>query len=146
MRLTLKATGITIRPDTRDYLDKRLASLGKLIDWNDESVMVAAELGRTTRHHQSGDVFYAELTVYRGKESFRAVADAQTVTAAIDAMRDELARELASQKGRRLSLVRRSGTFAKELLRSGYDGFGEYVGSPVRAGWRRMRRMWRKDQ
>lgn len=120
MRLNLKTTNVTVGKETRAYLDKKLESLAKLVAVDDPAVMVDVELGRTTRHHQTGDVFFAEINIHRGKESFRAVSDRSDLMSAIDGMRDSIARELSSRKDKQVSLVRRSGQFAKMLLRGGW--------------------------
>ncbi|MDO8564424.1 MAG: HPF/RaiA family ribosome-associated protein [bacterium] len=120
MRLNIKATDIALNDDIREYLNKKLLSLSKIIDLEDEAVLVAAELGRTTRHHQTGPIFRAEINIYRGKESFRASAEAEDLNAAIDMMREEIAHKIASSKGKYTSLVRRGGHAVKELMRGGY--------------------------
>src|SRR3989338_9342244 len=107
--------------------------------------MVDVELGRTTRHHEKGDVFFAEINIHRGKESFRAVADRTDIMSAIDGMRDAIVGELVSDKEKRQSLLRRGGQVAKAALRGGFDGL-RYLGSPARAGWKYLRRMWRKGE
>lgn len=121
MRLNLKATGITLDDQTRSYLHKRLQSISKLIDVEDPAVIVDVELGRTTRHRRQGDIFFAEINIHRGREAFRAVSECENLFAAIDAMRDDIARELFSRKGREQSMLRRSGQAAKALLRGSYE-------------------------
>lgn len=138
MRLNLKATDLTVTPQVRSYLDKKLQSLEKLVDFGDSAVMVDVELGRTTRHHQTGDVFFAEINIHRGKESFRAVSDRPDIMSAIDGMRDAIARELSSRKDKQVSLIRRSGQFAKAVLKGGYDGLA-YLGRPAQVGLRYLR-------
>ena len=143
MRLNIKATDITLSDDIRDYLDKRLQSLGKIIDLEDEAVLVAVELGRTTRHHHTGPIFRAEINIYRGKESFRASAEQEDLNTAIDVMRDEIARELTSSKGRHTSLIRRGGLFAKNLMRGGVEGLqglGRRVPKNLLKPWKWMDR------
>lgn len=137
MRLNLKSTAITITPQTRSYLDKKLQSLAKLLDLDDGAVLIDVELGRTTRHHEKGDVFFAEINIHRGKESFRAVSDRPDLMSAIDGMRDSIARELSSHKDKKTSLLRRSGQLAKAILRGSYEGLA-YLGWPARAGLRRL--------
>ncbi len=144
MRLTLKATNTVLDDSIKEYLDKRLATLQKVIDLEDPAVLVAAELGRSTKHQQ-GDIFYAEVNIYRGKESWRAVANDTTLTAAIDAVRDEIMGEVTAAHGKKISLMRRGGLAAKYLLKGGHDGL-EYLGRPAKAGWKYMRRMWRKKE
>lgn len=145
MRLNLKATNIVLNDDIRAYLEKRISSLGKLIDIEDQAVMINVELGRSTKHHQSGDIFFAEINIYRGKETFRAVSDHPDLNSAIDDMRDEIAGELSSRKGRAISLSRRGGQIAKAILRGSYDGL-QYLRRPAKAGWKYVKnlRFWRK--
>ena len=140
MKFNLKATNITINDGIRSYLEKRLQSLDKFLDPADQTVIVDVELGRTTRHHQRGDVFFAEINIHRGREAFRAVSNRPDLSSAIDDMHDEIAGELASRKGRKLSLARRSGQIAKAILKGSYDGLG-YLGRPARAGWRYLKRL-----
>jgi len=143
MRLTIKATGIKLTDDVRDYLNKKLLTLEKYINLEDPSVLTSVELGRSTKHHQSGDIFYAEISIYRGKEMWRSVANDLSLNAAIDSMHDEIARVVTEGKGKKLSLARRGGLAAKELMRYGYEGL-EYMGQPARAGWKYVRRLWKK--
>lgn len=140
MRLNLKATNITLNDDTRSYLEKRLTSLGKLMDIDDPAVLIDVELGRTTKHHQSGDIFFAEINVHRGKEAFRAVSNRGDLNSAIDDMHGEIAGELLSWKGRKKSFSRRSAQIAKAVLKGGYDGL-EYLSRPAKAGWKYVRKL-----
>ncbi|OHA21314.1 MAG: hypothetical protein A2849_03195 [Candidatus Taylorbacteria bacterium RIFCSPHIGHO2_01_FULL_51_15] len=140
MRLNLKATNIVLEGTVREYLEKRLASLEKLINFEDPSVMIDVELGRTTKHHQSGDIFFAEINIHRGKETFRAVSEKSDIRSAIDDMQSLIGRELSSRKGKLRSLTRRGGYIAKALLKGGYEGI-QYLGRPARAGWKYMRKL-----
>lgn len=116
MRLNTKGTSITLTPAISEYLLKKIQSLGKLIDLEDAAVIVDAELALTSRHHQQGDIFRAEVTIHRGKESFRGVAEREDLYTAIDEMQAELSRKLSSDKGRKQSLFRRGGARIKALL------------------------------
>ncbi len=145
MRLNIKATNFTITDAVREYLEKRLVTLDKLIPLEDPAVMIDVELGCTTKHHQSGDIFFAEINIHRGKETFRAVSNRPDIQSAIDNMRDDIAGELSSRKGKELSLSRRGGQMAKALLKGGTDGMG-YLGRSGKAGWKYVTsRLWRKD-
>jgi ribosomal subunit interface protein len=145
MRLNLKATNITLSDDIRSYLEKRLSNLGKLIDTDDPAVLIDVELGRTTKHHQSGDIFFAEINIHRGKEAFRAVSNRPDLNSAIDDMHDEIAGELLSWKGKKKSFSRRGAQIAKAILKRSYGSL-EYLSRPAQAGWKYVRklRFWRK--
>ena len=143
MRLNLKATNISLNEDIRSYLEKRLTSLGKLIDMDDPVVLIDVELGRTTKHHQSGDIFFAEINIHRRKEAFRAVSNREDLNSAIDDVHDEIAGELLSWKGRKKSFSRRGAQIAKAILKGSYDGLA-YVSRPARAGWGYVKRLVRR--
>src|SRR3989344_3322819 len=146
MRLNLKATNMSLNEDIRSYLEKRLSNLGKLIDMDDPAVLIDVELGRSTKHHQSGDIFFAEINIHRGKETFRSVSHRPDIQSAIDNMRDDIAGELSSRKGKEISLSRRGGQLAKALLKGGYDGLG-YLGRPAKVGWKYLKSMrWRRTR
>ena len=126
MRQTIKATNITLNDSINGYLEKRLRSLEKLIDLEDQAVLVAVELGRTTGHHQAGAIFRAEFTISRGSEIFRAEAEREDLNSAIDEARDEMARELTSSKKKKESLYKRGGRLVKAILR-GVEGARSFV-------------------
>ena len=140
MRLNLKATNVTLSPEIKEYLEKRLQSLDKLISLEDPTVILDVELGRSTNRHQNGDVFFAEITIHRGKEVFRSVSNRPDLQSAIDDMRDEIAGELSARKGKLKVLSRRRGQVSKMLLKGGYDSLG-YLGRPARAGWRYLKNL-----
>lgn len=140
MRLNLKGTNISLNDDIRSYLNKRLVSISKFIDIEDPAVLINVELGRSTKHHQSGDIFFAEINIYRGKETFRAVSNHPDLNSAIDDMRDEITGELSSRKGRAISLSRRGGQIAKAILKGSYGGL-EYLRRPAKAGWKYIKKL-----
>ncbi len=120
MQIKIKATGIILNPDIEKYLEKRLESLGKITDFSNSAVLAEVELGRTTSHHQSGDIFRAELNLTMDGRHFRTEAEKDDLNSAIDEMKDEMADALRSFKGKKISLFRRGGARIKQLLRKFY--------------------------
>ena len=121
MRINLKGTNIELSPEIKAYLDKRLESLQKFVPNGGQSFIVDVELGRTTRHHHAGDIFRAEINVFIGKKSFRAVSEQADLYIAIDDVKAEITRELGSDKERKISLLRRGGQKFKEFFRRLYQ-------------------------
>lgn len=117
MVLNLKGTDITVTPAITDYLNKRLDGIQKFLPSETDAFVANVELGKTTAHHQTGDVFRAEITLHMSGRSFRAVSERGDLYSAIDEMKDEITRELSSYKEKRLSLIRRSGARLKNFLR-----------------------------
>lgn len=114
MKTIIKSSHIEISEALREYLEKRLQNVEKFLD---ENAMIEAELGRTTAHHKSGDVFRAELNVMVHGELLRAVSEGADLYVAIDDARDELHDMLASRKDKRQTLWKRGSQKIKNLLR-----------------------------
>lgn len=117
MKINIKTVNIALTPAIEDYLQKRLMSLDKLVEFDRDNVLVQAELGKTTEHHKGGDYFRAEVNLHIGGRSFRAVSETSDLYSAIDDMKDELFREIVSGKEKRQSVFRRSAHKLKDLMR-----------------------------
>ncbi|OHA26253.1 MAG: ribosomal subunit interface protein [Candidatus Taylorbacteria bacterium RIFCSPHIGHO2_02_FULL_44_36] len=120
MKINIKGTNLSVSPDINGYLSEKLKSVVKLIDPNDETAIFDIELGRTTRHHQTGDIFRAEINFHRRDDNYRAVSEAGDIFSAIDLVKDRILDELRGAKGRRLRFIRKSGRQIKEWLRRFY--------------------------
>ncbi len=121
MKINTKSTSITLTPDITNYLDKKLEGLKKFIDPQDPAVMIDVELGKTTRHHQTGDIFRAEINIFAPQKTFRAEAESSDLYSAIDELKDQIQNELRSDKKKTLHFVRKSGQKLKNFLR-GFTG------------------------
>ena len=117
MKINTKATNITLTSDISSYLSKHLAVIEKLVS---DTAMCDVEVGKTTMHHKTGDVFMAEINIVVEGKSFYAKAEREDLYAAIDQVRDEIFRMLTDYKAKRKTLVRRGGAMIKNMLK----GFG----------------------
>lgn len=120
MKKNIVASGIPATPALEEYVHKKVDSLDKFLPVGDESVEAQVEIGKTTHHHQKGDFFRAEINLHMaGKHYLRAEAEAPDLYAAIDAVRDEMAREIKKIKGRGETMFRRGARIVKNILRFG---------------------------
>jgi putative sigma-54 modulation protein len=119
MNLNIKTTNISLTPAIKDYFEKKLMSLDKLIDLDSDNVFIQAELGKTTHHHRSGDFFRAEINVRSSGNFYRAVSEKEDLYAAIDDVKDELMQEISTSKKKKISIVRRGAQRLKNILRFG---------------------------
>jgi putative sigma-54 modulation protein len=117
MNINIKATGITLTPAISDYVTKRVLTLEKYLDKENPNIVAQVEVGRSTEHHKQGDVFHAEIHIAGGGNEFYAVTDEADLYAAIDIVKDEIAREILKSKGKRFALARRGGRMVKDALR-----------------------------
>lgn len=119
MNINIKSTNIEITPNIRSYVEKRINGLERFIHHAvDDSVQAWVEIGRTTRHHQTGNIFRAEmqLRVPYYKPGVRAEATLDDLYAAIDKAHDELKLELEKIKDKKISLVRKGARLFKRLI------------------------------
>ena len=121
MNINIKTTGISLTPSISEYVGKRLESVEKFLE-NDPSAVCNFEVGKTSRHHKSGDVFMAEAHIVAAKSDIYAQSEQSDLYAAIDAVRDEVMHRLTSDKGKRLSRIRRGGTTVKNMIKGLWGG------------------------
>ena len=119
MEMRIKTTDYHMTGATRAYLDERLVAIEKLIDPTDQTAMCEIEIKKATGHHQRGNIWNAEFQIIRGSEHLRAVADGESVNAAIDGAKDEMLRQLRHSKGKRFATMRRAGKRVKDWMRFG---------------------------
>lgn len=119
MNISVKATNIELTPAISQYIDEKVGSLEKFIVAADPTtVRASVEVGKTTRHHHSGsDIFLAEINLYIDGKTFRAVSEQGTLYAALDDMKDEIAREITSSKNKQRALFRRGGAAVKNMIK-----------------------------
>ncbi len=118
MKTNIKATNISITPETTEYLEKKLAMIDNIA--NDSEMFCQIELGKISNHHATGEVFRAEINCNSKGRDFRAVSEKESLNSAIDSVKDELLREIKSDKSRRKTLLRRGGARIKNMIKGIY--------------------------
>jgi ribosomal subunit interface protein len=117
MRTIIQATGIEHTNAIDAYIGKKLRDLEKLLDPKEESAIVEVEVGKPSRHHKSGRVFYAEITLRLKGRKFRATSSADDLYAAIDEVKDEILGEVAHYRDKKRAELKAGGREVKKRLR-----------------------------
>ncbi len=117
MKINTKATNISLTPAITEYIDKKLESLVKFFSNTDE-VIINVEVGKSTKHHKSGEYFRAELHVISAGEDYYVAAQKDDLYAAIDEVKDGIIREMTSRRKRTIRLVRKGGARIKAILKN----------------------------
>ena len=120
MRINIKATSLELTTAISNYAEKKVSALEKFINKNDESAVANVEVGKSTKHHHSGDIFRAEINLHIAGKDLRAVAEKDNLYSAIDEVKDEMVREITSHKARLRTLLRRGGAKIKDFIRGFY--------------------------
>lgn len=131
MKINIKATNITLTDSISEYTTKKVNMLDKFFG-EDEEVMANVEVGKSTRHHKSGDIFRAEIHIITHGRDYYAAAETADLYASIDKVKDNLADELSSNKKKTTRLFRK-GALQMKMFLKGIVDVGE-------RGWRKFRR------
>ncbi len=100
MRIHIKATGIELTPSIKEHIETKLAPLAKYLNhWDQsDSVLLRAEVAKTTNHHHKGDIFYAEANLELPHKTIRIEETHHDLHAAIENLKDRLKAEILKLK------------------------------------------------
>jgi len=115
MKINIKATGISLTPSISKYIEKKTNVLEKFFRGGE--VLINVEIGQTSKHHKSGDIFRAEIQIAVSGQTYYAVSEAEDLYAAIDEVKDKIVHELVSKRKKTLRLFRRGGSIVKDLIK-----------------------------
>ncbi len=131
IKTNIKATNLEITPSISDYIEKKLLMLQKFFS-ETEDVLINVEVGKTSRHHKSGDIFKAEIHLIVSGNDYYKVSETEDLYASIDEAKDDIARELSSHRKKAIRMLRRGALRAKMILKGIID-------APAKS-WKRFRR------
>lgn len=117
----IKATNIELTDAIRDYVEKKIDSVGKFVK-EDVEALAEIEVGKTTHHHHKGDVFRAEINLSIKEKRFRAEAVMDDLYKAIDKIKDEIIEEVKSAKDKRESLFKKGHRKVKAMVKGMLGG------------------------
>ena len=118
LKLNIKATDLKLEQVIYDYIGEKIGGLDKFLGNVDPSVCQAwVEIGLTTKHHQTGDIYRAEVRIRLPGRNARAEAIGQDLFSVIDAVKDELQEGLKKYKQKREALYRRGSRAVKRMLK-----------------------------
>lgn len=124
MDVRVKATDFQMMPETRAYLDNRIASLQKLLTGSETIARIEVELGRDAGRPRHGkNIWFAEMyVIIPGNVRVYARNNSESINGAIDDVKEEIERQLRRERKLHIRLYRKGGALAKQLMRLG--GFG----------------------
>lgn len=119
MDITIKSTDYEMTEDVNDYIEERLKAVLRHAGVGDAPARCEVEVGQSAKHSKHGENYFAEVQLVRpGEELVRATAQAETVQAAIDIVKDEILAILRKEKTKNSSRLRRVGARMKEWIKS----------------------------
>ncbi|MEK7461585.1 MAG: ribosome-associated translation inhibitor RaiA [Patescibacteria group bacterium] len=124
MKINIKATGMELTQAISDYVYKKIAPIEKYLNKKSSSDIVAQiEVGRSTHHHKTGNIFRAEIHITGVNLDAYAVSEMEDLYAAIDIVKDEIIHNLLHLKGKRETLARRGAGIMKNMMKGIISSF-----------------------
>ena len=117
MKINIKATGIELTVAISSYVQKKIFSIEKYLDKSNVNVVAQVEVGKSTKHHKTGNVFRAEVHIIGDSLDLYAVSEMDNLYAAIDIVKDEIVHNLLQSKGKRQTLARRGAEIMKNMMK-----------------------------
>jgi len=115
MRIILKGTNLELNQELRDYVDEKIGGLDRFLENIDGTLEARVELAKTTRHHQHGDIYRAEVNLDFSGKVLRAVEEKEDLFTAIDGIENELKREVIKFKTKKTTETRRGARIIKKF-------------------------------
>ncbi|MBP9669663.1 MAG: ribosome-associated translation inhibitor RaiA [Candidatus Pacebacteria bacterium] len=116
MSIRIKTTGYELPEATRTYLEERLAAVEKLVPGGEPLWEVELSREGSGSH---GALWRAEVNLSHDGDVYRAENTAETMHAAIDAVKDDLMHQLRKEKTKYESSFRKGARTVKDWLRFG---------------------------
>lgn len=108
MKIDIATKNITLDDALEVFIQDRIGSLEKFLGKGTENAEARVEIGKPSRHHKKGLVFYAEANLKVGKQLLRAQAYHNDLRAAIVDVKEGLKVEMTKFTKKRKDLERKS--------------------------------------
>ena len=106
MQTNITAKNIALDEPLKIFVEDKIGGLGRLL--GSGPIEARVEIGKSSRHHRSGPVFYAEVNLNIGGTLLRAEVEDKDLRTAIDLVRDELHIQIKKFKEKRKDLSRQA--------------------------------------
>ena len=111
MKIIIKATNLELTPAINEYIKEKIGFVDKFLNKKlekESEIKIEVEIARTTKHHKSGDVYYAEANIHFPGKILRAEHSDWDIRVAIDKIKDILQQEIKKYKGTKLETLKKA--------------------------------------
>jgi len=120
MKINLKGKNFELTPAIKDYVYKKINDLEKFlltIQGDGGEILVNFEVGKSTKHHKSGEVFHSDCLININGQKFYSSSDKENLYEAIDEIKESLFNEIRKNKDRKQTLFRRGAASVKKMMK-----------------------------
>ena len=98
----IKTTNIDLTPALGEFINEKISSLNKYLkDFNADLVQARVEVGKPSKHHKSGLVYYAEVNLSLPGKLLRAESRHLDLRYAINEAKVELGKQIERYKNKK---------------------------------------------
>lgn len=115
MSTNIKGTNMDLTSAITDHINKSLEFVNRFL--NDNEALIQVEVGKTTNHHNKGDIFRAEIDVNSKGNKFHTVSEKSDLYLAINDAKDQITSELKKTFEKKQTLFKRGATSVKKMLK-----------------------------
>ncbi len=115
MNIQIKSTSLNLSPEMRDSIESKIGEIAKYITDPNDTDEARVEVARTTFHHQTGDIYRAEINLKLPGSLLRAEASRGDIMTAVHEAKEELLREVKKYKDSQITKRRRGERLWKKL-------------------------------
>lgn len=95
MQIDIKGTNMDLTEAIKEYVNEKVGGVERLFD---QAIIARVDVGKTTNHHQKGDIFRAEINLDVPRQLLRAEAVRDDLYTAINAAKEDLERQIKKYK------------------------------------------------
>ena len=114
MRIIVKSKNLELTEALHIWIERQVESLKHYLEGFEEQtefkkqkLELQIEVGKESRHHKKGDVFFAEFTLFLPGGNLRAKKFGSDLRAVIDEAKEDLERSIRKYKNRRIFFLRK---------------------------------------
>lgn len=100
----------------KKYAEEKMSSLHKYLNQDEEYVSFNFRLGKISNSHNNGKIFFTEVSIHTPEKNYGSRVEADDLYAAIDLLKDDLARSITSYRDKTRTLSKRDAQKFKEDL------------------------------
>ena len=119
MKIEIYTKEIELTKKLEEYIESKINSLNNILGKNDEERKCDFRIGKNSKSHLNGKIYFAEARVETPNKAYGAKANAESINEAIDNLKDEIQTKIRRNKDKRDSLLKRGGRKIKSLLKFG---------------------------
>ncbi|MBI2670046.1 MAG: ribosome-associated translation inhibitor RaiA [Candidatus Yanofskybacteria bacterium] len=100
MKIMIHSKNLELTPSIETFVNQKMDTIAKLFKPGEQLTEARIEIGKPSKHHQKGLVYYAEINLKIAGKLLRATVEHVDLRTAIDFARDEVERQIKKFKSK----------------------------------------------